>query len=222
MQRVASMTAANRRGMPHAKRPGDDRSAGVSPSWSRARRLVAVLAPVLLVWLTLGTPAAGALPAPTIPTWVKKGLVLQYREEVDNDYIGEDITDTVTAVAAGEVHFTIQTRTVGAFPDPRTYARECSASGSCPLGAAGYQFFIDPANPLASVSGEHLPIEYLGVHEIKDDVTGETWKVGELYYANTALGIGGLTYFQTGTGLVEAHGEWADHGAYNVIYWYYS
>jgi hypothetical protein len=208
-------------------------NAGPAPS-AFTQWCARLLAPVLLAGTLLGAlPAqpAAALPAPVFPGWLKAGLVLHYSEQYDNSTIPETtsfaLTDTVISVTASEVTFSAHSMLTGGNPatcsffhtcPTKTY--QCSVTGSCSDGSAGLQFWVDPANPLASVKGHDAPFVNMGVQKqlLTDAVTGQKWRVAELYVDVGAEG--GLTRYQWQSGLVVQHDEWQDSNKINEDIWY--
>jgi hypothetical protein len=147
-----------------------------------------------------GNPASGGSgsSSPAIPSWVKTGLTLDYETDDGSGYVDLKATTTVDSVSATGVG--AQTLTVGPGTD-RTYTWTCSADGYCPDGAAAFQFWIDPNDPLGSVKGQGTDYQYLGTHSFTDKENGQTYTVGELHWTNTT-GVDRATILFDPSGLV--------------------
>jgi hypothetical protein len=143
-------------------------------------------------------PGGGSGSTPAIPSWVKTGLTLDYETDDGSGYVDLKDTTTVDSVSAAGVG--AQTLTVGPGTD-RTYTWTCSADGYCPDGAAAFQFWIDPNDPLGSVKGQGTDYQYLGTHSFTDKENGQTYTVGELHWTS-ATGVDRGTILFDPTGLV--------------------
>jgi hypothetical protein len=175
---------------------------------------------MLTCCLLLSAVTSAAVPvqaSPTLPTWVKPGLVLRYAEDLGG-YVDYDYTDTVTSVSQGVAHLTTYTWSPG-LPDTGKYVYwHCSSVCTGVPAQTASQFWIDPGNPVSSLSGGHWRYRYLGVKNVKVGATW--WKAGVLFYSN-ALGQNVVTYFQSSTGLFLYHREYAyslaAHSWYAII-----
>ena len=179
-------------------------------------RSLTMLAGCLLL-SSITSAAVPAQAAPALPTWVKPGLVLRYVENLGG-YVDYDYTDTVTSVSQGVVQVTTYTWSPGLAGTGKYVYWHCSSvCTGLPAQTSG-QFWIDPTNPVASLSGGHWPYKYLGVKNLK--VGNKWWKVGVLFYSN-ALGQNAVTDFQASTGLFLYHKEYAyslaTHAWYTII-----
>jgi hypothetical protein len=174
-----------------------------------------VLATLVLLagLLTAGTPVALAA-GPSIPSWVRSGLTLRYGED-DDGYCGASVTDHVTSVAHGKV--SASTTSIGCGSDD-THDWQCNASGSCDNSyGPTYQFWIDPSDPLGSLSGQKLPFQDLGSSVLRDPDDRTSYEVTVLHYHN-AKNTFRITYcYQRSTGrIIEAD----EVSGIVVILWY--
>ena len=127
------------------------------------------------------------------------GLELHYLTSIDYAYTG--VSDTTTVETATRSSVSARTLTVGTGTD-KTYDWSCTDDGYCPDGAAAFQFWVDPSDPLGSVRGQGLPYEYLGISSLPDPETHQSYRVGILHYANADGTVKNSTFFEVGTGLV--------------------
>jgi hypothetical protein len=130
---------------------------------------------------------------------VTPGLVLNYVTDEDSGYVA--IRDTTTVSSVGSSGVSAQTKTLAVGTD-KTYSWSCSASGDCPDGAAAFQFWVDPADPLGSVAGQGLPYQQLGPESLTDPENHQTYTVGVLHYTNATSTDRQSTFFDHSTGLV--------------------
>ncbi len=173
------------------------------------------LACVLVLALAIVTVhSANAQNGPIIPAWVHPGLVVIYdgvSAFVTNGRFSQGVqvvmTTRVTSVNAGQVAGVTQIQTVGA-PIGGSHAWTCNAAGVCRGDATGMngKFWVDPANPTASVRGPNgEPFTLMG--SAPYTVRGKTWAGTTLAYQNPASGWQIVTTYDTKTGLVLAYAE---------------
>jgi hypothetical protein len=188
----------------------------------RSRTALAACAAVLCAALAgaFATPAAGAT-APTVPNWVKPGLVLQYAEDLGG-YVTYDYTDTVTSVSKGVIEVTTYRWSPGLIGTGQDSHWSCGAVCTGTPAETSAQFWVDPANPVSSLSGGRWPYRYMGVVKVVSQ--GKTLREGELYYPDPHGPI--VTYFQPSTGLVVYHKEYGysllAHSWYTIQLYYRS
>lgn len=159
--------------------------------------------------------AAPASSVPVVPSWVKPKLVLHYADDLGGK-VAYDYNDTVTSVADGVVSVSTYQWSPGVPGTAKTTAWSCPAVCTGLAASLSAQFWIDPADPAASLlSGSTWSYRYMGIVSFTYD--GRTYHVGELYHP-TAEGPE-VTYFQPGTGLFLYHKEW-DYDPYSLSHWY--
>jgi hypothetical protein len=179
-------------------------SHAVRTAWSL---LYAALAPALF------TPAAHVASAPTLPSWVKAALVLKYTDNLGG-YVDYDYTDTVSSVSRGVVKVTTYQWSPGVVGTGKSSSWTCPAVCTGTAAQTSAQFWVDPSNPVGSLSGGKWPYRYLGV--VNYVLRGATWRAGELYYPSAHGPV--VTYFQARTGLVLYHKEYGYSLLYHVLY----
>jgi hypothetical protein len=167
----------------------------------------------------LSSPAVGAGTSPRLPGWVKPGIVLQYAENLAG-YVAYDYTDTVTSVSQGTVKVTTYTWSPGLPGTGKYLYWSCPAVCSGEPAQTSAQFWVDPSDPVGSLSGGHWPYRYEGV--VNFAYQGKTWRAGELYDASAHGPI--VTYFLASTGLFLYHKEYGYsllHHSWYTIQLYY-
>jgi hypothetical protein len=174
-----------------------------------------------VVLATLGTaivvllPAApsSATAAPLLPAWVKQGLVVEY---VDNlgGYVDYDYTDTVTSRAHGVVDVTTHEWSPGLAGTDKNLEWSCSAACSGIPASTSAQFWVDTANPSASLRSAAFAYKDMGV--VNFVLRGVAWKALLLYCPTTHGPV--TSYFQASTGLFLYHKEYGYSYTYHVWY----
>jgi hypothetical protein len=151
---------------------------------------------------------------PSIPSWVHPGLTVTYdgvsafmRNGQPSQSVQVVMTTHVTAVAGGKVSGSTLFQTVGT-PLRSTHAWTCTSAGNCSGDATGFsgQFWVDPANPTASVHGAHGEPYTINGHS-PYSYGGHTWDSTTMSYKNPATGWQLFMVFETKTGLVLAYSE---------------
>jgi len=143
--------------------------------------------------------------------------VLQYVENLGG-YVDYDYTDSVTSVSQGVVQVTTYTWSPGLPGTGKYLYWHCAAVCTGLPAQTSAQFWIDPRNPVASLSSGPWRYKYLGVKTVK--VGAKSWQAGVLFYAN-AQGQQVVTDFQASTGLLLYHREYAyslaTHSWYTIV-----
>jgi hypothetical protein len=151
---------------------------------------------------------------PTIPEWVRPGLVVVYdgvSAFVSNGRFTQGIqivlTTRVNTVAGGQVAGVTQVQTVGS-PVGGTHAWTCNAAANCTTDATGFhgKFWVDPANPTASIRGANGET-YSIMGSAPYSYNGKTWAATTMSYQNPATGWQLMCIFETKTGLMLAYSE---------------
>lgn len=152
--------------------------------------------------------------APANPAWVHPGLVATYdgvSAFVNNGRFSQGIqivmTTRVTAVSGNKVSGVTQIQNVGA-PIRQRHAWTCTAAADCTSDMPGFngKFWVDPANPTASIkgpNGEHYSLVGKGPYSYG----GRRWDATTISYQNPATGWQFVCTFESKTGLVLAYSE---------------
>jgi len=123
----------------------------------------------------------------------------------------------VLSAGGGVVRATTVSKTLG-LPQSTAYTWSCTAAGRCGLDA-GFQFWVDAADPVASVTGQSTPLAYDGTATVTDEANHHTYAVGLLHYQNATGTVRQTIAYQKSTGLVIEHSDLS--GLVLVILWYY-
>jgi hypothetical protein len=178
-------------------------------------RYAATFACVLALALAVVTiHTANAQNGPTIPGWVRPGLVVAYdgvSAFVQNGRFTQGIqvvmTSRVNSVNNGQVSAVTQVQTVGS-PVGGTHAWTCNAAEICTTDATGFhgKFWVDPANPIASKRGPNGET-YTIMGSAPYSYNGRTWDATTMSYQNQATGWQLMCVFETKSGLIIAYSE---------------
>ncbi len=170
------------------------------------------LTPIMI--LALGVLTAPAQTAPTIPAWVRPGLVVTYdgvSAFVKNGRFSQGIrvlmTTRVTSVSGNTVSGVTQIQTVGT-PMGGRHAWTCTAAGNCRSDMMDFsgKFWVDPAHPVESVKGPNgAPFTVKGKGPYS--YGGRTWDATTMSYENPSTGWQVLLIFESKTGLILAYSE---------------
>lgn len=154
---------------------------------------------------------------PTIPSWVKPGLVEVYGANVQYGEIGVVSTARVLSVGDGLVHATTTTKTLGLL-GTKVYSWTCTAAGRCGLDS-GFQFWVDPADALGSLTGQGVPLAYDGILTVPDPVNHHSYVCGIVHYQNVTGSFRETIAYERTTGLVIEHSV-LEGGVLTVVYYY--
>jgi hypothetical protein len=169
---------------------------------------------ILGIILILGASITLAQTAPTVPAWVRPGLIVAYdglSAFVNNGRFTQGIqvlmTSRVTSVSENNVAASTQVQTVGT-PLLSTHAWVCNAAGNCKTDATGFslKFWVDPDDPTSSARGAHGE-PYTVVGKGPYTYAGRTWAATTMSYQNKDTGWQLMITFETKTGLVLAYSE---------------
>jgi hypothetical protein len=175
-------------------------------------RVTRFLIPILIVLCALTTVTGQN--SPVIPAWVHPGVVVTYdgvSAFVNNGRFSQGIqtliTTRINSISGGKVAGVTQIQTVGTLLSGR-HAWSCDAAGNCTADATGFvgKFWIDPANPTASIrgaNGERFSLIGKGPYSLR----GRSWNAATLNYNNPATGWNIVCIFDSKTGLVLAYSE---------------
>lgn len=167
----------------------------------------------ILIVLSAFTTVTGQN-GPAIPAWVHPGVVVTYdgvSAFVNNGRFSQGIqtiiTTRINSISGGQVDGVTQVQTVGS-PIGGSHAWRCDAAGNCTTDATGLagKFWIDPANPTASIRGAHgerFSLAGKGPYSLH----GQSWTAGTLSYNNPDTGWQIVCIFDSKTGLVLAYSE---------------
>ena len=151
---------------------------------------------------------------PTIPGWIKPGVVVIYDAVsafVNNGRFSQGIqtvlTTRVMSVNGNRVFGRTNAQTVGS-PIGGTHAWSCTAAAQCTTDASTLsgQFWVDPAHPTQSIHGANGEI-YSIVGHGPYTYGGHTWDAVMLSSQNPPTGVQLTTTGEAKTGLVLAHSE---------------
>jgi hypothetical protein len=152
--------------------------------------------------------------APTIPAWIRPGLVVVYDADsvfVTNGRFSQGIrmvmTSKVNSSSSTQVSGITSLQTVGS-PIGGTHSWNCNAGGYCTSDSSGLngQFWVDPANPTASkhgANGEPYTVKGTGPYTLN----GKTWTGTMMVYENAASGVQLVCTFDSKTGLILQYSE---------------
>jgi len=175
----------------------------MTPRTSHRRRLAIAALGALAAAAAAPLAAADGVDAQvsrlTLPSFIHTGLVLKYGEDIDNGFTGGVATTTVTSASGGVVHGSTHVLSVGT---DKTYSWECSSSGSCSSGDAGFQFWVDPSDVAGSLAGQHLQFANDGTIAFTDPDNHEHYRVGVLHYQNASGSFAITLYYEKSTGLI--------------------
>lgn len=157
---------------------------------------------------------AVAQDGPTIPNWVRPGVVVVYdtiSAFVNNGRFSQGVqmvmTTRVMSVSGNRVFGRTNMQTVGS-PIGGTHDWSCTAAGNCSTDATGLAgiFWVDPAHPTESIHGANGEM-YSVVGRGPYTYRGRTWNAVTLSYQNPQTGVQLTTTIDAKTGLVLAHSE---------------
>jgi hypothetical protein len=134
-----------------------------------------------------------------LPSFIHRGLVLKYGEDIDDGYTGGLATTTVTRKSNNMVHGSTKLRSVGT---DKTYLWSCSASGDCSKGDAGFQFWVDPGDVAVPLAGQHLAFANDGTMNFTDPDNHRRYRVGVLHYQNPSGSFEITLYYKKSSGLI--------------------
>src|SRR5215467_3402387 len=174
-------------------------------------------APFFVLLLVLLSPfeTLSGQNSPTIPAWIHPGVVVTYdgvSAFVSNGRFSQGIqvvmTTRVTAASGSQVAGLTQIQTVGT-PIGSRATWSCNAAGNCTSSDAtglNGKFWVDPANPLASIKGANGE-QYSMVGRGPYSRAGRSWDATTISYQNPATGWELVCIFDSKTGLVLAYSE---------------
>jgi len=151
---------------------------------------------------------------PVIPAWVHPGLVVSYdgiSAFVNNGRFSQGIqvvmTTRVTAISGNKASGITQIQTVGT-PIGQRHSWTCTAAADCASDMPGFsgKFWVDPANPLASIKGSNGE-RYSMIGKGPYSHGGRSWEATTISYQNPATGWQLVCTFESKTGLVLAYSE---------------
>lgn len=156
---------------------------------------------------------AAATPPLTVPSWVEPGLQVEYTEDLGG-YVNYNYIDTVTARTPATVRISTYRWSPGLVGTGQTLTWSCSAACTGTPAATSAQFWVDPANPAASLRHAPFAYEYMGPVNFRfHNVIRKAY----LFYYPSAHGPV-VSYFQASTGRFLYHKEYAYSYTYHVWY----